>query len=174
MPSLASGVKKEIITGVRSALTSSGLSISLLTVSEPVGGGGQRSLLRSRPQGERLAYNDPGHWSPSTKRPISTKQTRDLGCSPGKRGDEHARRDDHHDTSSRVVGGIHSDTDRGENEQPHCLPYRPEEQWPSSAKFLDDVQAVKGECDVDGAEDELGLDRVFNACRLEDRGAIVD
>jgi hypothetical protein len=54
------------------------------------------------------------------------------------------------------------------------LPYRPEEQWPSSAKFLDDVQAVKGECDVDGAEDELGLDRVFNACRLEDRGAIVD
>lgn len=130
----------------------------MLTVSEPVGGGGDRGLLGTGPQGEGLSDDDPAEGTP--------------GGSKGR--NKHAGRDNHEDASPAVIHGIHGNTGTGEDNHPGTLPEPADDHGPPATELLDEVQTREGHGDVDSSQDELYHDGILDARRLEDRSTIVE
>jgi hypothetical protein len=92
--------RKRVSVGKRTMM------VNELTVSKPVTGCSNRSLLRTSTEREALADNDPSHGTPST----------------GERSDEHAGADDEDDTDSLALLGVNGSTDGGEDSEPTSLP----------------------------------------------------
>jgi hypothetical protein len=127
-------------------------------VPKPVARRAQCRLLGTCARREGLSDEDPNSWAP---RHSITE-------------DEQAGGDDHDVADRRVRGRVLRRPDRGKDEQPDRLPQATNNERPTTAKALHNVETTKCGHEVDGAEDELGDEGVGNTDGFENGGTVVD
>lgn len=110
----------------------------------------------------------------SEREGFSDNNPTDRTPGASERGDKHASSDNHDNADGLVAFRVLSSSDRCEYDEPSSLPKSTDQERPSSTELLDDIQAEEGHENVNGAENELSLDRVVDASTLEDGGAVVE
>jgi hypothetical protein len=91
----------------------------------------------------------------------------------GETCDEHASSDNHDDTGRRVVLWRERNTDDGEDEQPGSLPEAANDERNTAADSLNEIQSGNCHYYIDSTKNELNLERIINACGLEDGRSIL-
>lgn len=128
-----------------------------MLLTEPVERCSQRGLLRASPERESFANDYPNERTPGG----------------GETCDEHASSNDHDDTGSGVVLRWERNTDDGKDEQPSSLPETANDERHTATDSLNEVQPGDRHGHVDSTKNKLNLERIINACGLEDSRAIL-